>query len=79
MPPRSGVYALSNANGWIFVGEANDVQDALRRHLAEVGTKLRTALPTGFTFELCDSTERPSKLARLVQELAPSCNEPARI
>jgi hypothetical protein len=71
------VYALSNAREWLFIGSADDVQAALRSHLAEIGTKLRTAEPTGFTVELCDSVERPERLARLIHELSPSCN-PAR-
>lgn len=77
-PPRSGVYALSNAREWIFIGSADDVQAALRAHFAEVGTRLRAAAPTGFTFELCDAGERSARLARLITELSPSCNESAR-
>jgi len=77
-PSGSGIYALSNASRWIFIGDADDVQAALRSHLAEVGTKLRMAAPTGFTFELCDPAERAPRLARLIYELSPSCNEPDR-
>jgi hypothetical protein len=73
-PPSSGVYAISNASEWLFVGDADDVQAALRSHLAEIGTALKTAAPTGFTFELCGSGDRPGRLARLVDDFAPSCN-----
>lgn len=75
-PPYSGVYALSNAREWLFVGGADDVQAALRAHFGEIGTRLRTAAPTGFTVELCDAGERSARLARLIYDLSPACNEP---
>jgi hypothetical protein len=78
-PPRPGVYALSNANRWLFVGSADDVQAALRAHLAEAGTALRAALPTGFTFEICEPVARAGMVARLIQELSPSCAGPAQV
>jgi hypothetical protein len=74
-PPRPGVYALSNAREWVFVAEADDVQAALRAHLSAPGTRLREASPTGFTYELCLPAERRARVARLILELAPSCNE----
>ena len=73
-PPYSGVYALSNAREWVFVGEADDVQAALRSHLAAPGTQLRAAIPTGFTFELCRPAERSARVSRLILELSPRCN-----
>jgi hypothetical protein len=77
-PSVPGLYALSNASGWIFAGEAENVQEALRGHLAEAGTRVRDARPTGFTFEVCDPATRPARLARLIHELSPSCNIPVR-
>ena len=53
--PLPGVYALSNAREWVFLGAADDVQVALRVRLIEPGERLRTAAPTSFTLELCDS------------------------
>jgi hypothetical protein len=75
-PPLPGVYALSNAQEWVFVGAADDVQAALRAHLSEPGERLRSAAPTGFIFELCDSAARVGRLARLIHELSPLCNHP---
>jgi len=75
-PQRSGVYAISNANEWIFVGSTNDLQAALHNHLMEVGTPLKTKAPTGFTFEACDPAVRQVFLDELVAELRPSCNFP---
>jgi len=77
-PPCPGVYALSNAREWVLVAEADDLQAALRAHLSAPGTRLREASPTGFTFELCQPAERRSRVARLILELAPSCNERAQ-
>ncbi len=77
-PPYPGVYALSNAREWVFVAEADDVQAALRAHLSAPGTRLREASPTGFTFELCQPAERRARVARLILELAPCCNERAQ-
>jgi|SRR5579883_2971955 len=77
-PPCSGVYALSNASGWIYIAEADNMQAALMTHLSDLGAKLRTAAPTGFTFEPCEPGVRASRLARLIQDLSPSCNLPTR-
>lgn len=70
-PPFSGVYGLSNAREWLVIGEADDVQAALRAHLADAASPLRAAAPTGFTFELCDAATRPGRVARLAYELSP--------
>jgi hypothetical protein len=77
-PPLPGIYALSNAREWVFVGEAEDVQAALRAHLGAPGIRLRSAAPTGFTFELCGTTARHARIARLILELSPSCNDRAQ-
>ena len=37
-PRRRGVYAISNASEWLFVGSADDLQAALHKHLLETGT-----------------------------------------
>jgi hypothetical protein len=76
-PPLPGIYALSNAREWLFAAESDNVQESLRIHLAEAGTRLRDAAPTGFTFEVCDPATRSTRLARLIHELNPSCNLPA--
>src|ERR1044072_4167601 len=73
-PALSGVYALSNANGWLFVGQSADVQSALWKHLREGGTPPRQARPTGFSFELCEVGARNQRLTRLIRDLSPSCN-----
>ena len=66
--PRSGSWS----------GLADDVRAALRAHLNETGTRVRTAAPTGFTFELCDSAAHAMRLERLIYELLPLATIPCR-
>jgi excinuclease UvrABC nuclease subunit len=73
-PPLPGVYGLSNASQWIYVGAARDIQAALMAHLRETNTTLRSLSPKGFTFELCDAAQHSARQNRLVEEYAPVCN-----
>ena len=73
-PALPGVYGLSNAKEWIYVGAARDIQAALIAHLRETNTTLKLRSPTGFTFELCDAGQHAARESRLVGELAPVCN-----
>jgi excinuclease UvrABC nuclease subunit len=73
-PGCSGVYALSNAREWVFIGEASDIRARLLDHLRDSGTALLARHPTGFTFEICSPADRSSRQAELVRELAPYCN-----
>jgi hypothetical protein len=73
-PPSSGVYGLSNAREWLFIGEGNNIRAHLLEHLREMGTALRIQNPTGFTFELCSPGERIARQDRLVRELEPRFN-----
>jgi len=73
--PRScGVYAISNAAEWLFVGSADDLQAVLHKHLLEIGTPLKAKAPTGFTFETCHPEACRSRLQELLAELRPACN-----
>jgi hypothetical protein len=73
-PLTSGVYGISNASEWIYVGEADNIQDALLEHLHDVDTSLMKRQPTGFVFEVCDGGRRTARLDRLVLEYEPICN-----
>ena len=73
-PVCSGVYAISNAQEWLFVGSADDLQSALHKHLMEAGTPLKSKSPTGFTFEACGAGARQGLLDELVTDLRPCCN-----
>lgn len=76
-PAASGVYGLSNSREWIFVGETDDIREALMVHLEESDTHLTSRAPTGFTYELCAASGRVARQDRLVLELEPVCNRRA--
>lgn len=73
-PIASGVYGISNAREWIYIGETDNIQAALLSHLREADTSIMDRQPTGFVFEVCDSGRRPARRDRLVLEFGPSCN-----
>ena len=72
-PTTSGVYGISNADEWIYIGETDDIQGALLEHLREDDTSLMRRRPTGFVFEVCGAN-RWSRQDHLVAEYAPYCN-----
>jgi hypothetical protein len=76
-PASSGVYGLSSAREWIYVGETDDIRATLLRHLAEVNSAVSSRKPTGFTFEICAETARIERQSSLIKELAPVCNTPS--
>jgi hypothetical protein len=69
-----GVYGLSNAREWVFVGITDDIRSALLGHLQEANTTLKSRAPTGFTFEVCHPSQGAARASRLVAELSPFCN-----
>lgn len=77
-PRMGGVYAISNAREWLFVGSADDLQSALHRHLMETGTALKSQAPTGFSFQECENGTRQALLESLVRELRPTCNSDSK-
>jgi excinuclease UvrABC nuclease subunit len=70
-PASSGVYGLSNAREWIFVGETDNIKATLLSHLQETHTPLLERGPTGFVFELCVPYNRVARQERLIQEYQP--------
>jgi len=74
-PNASGVYGISNAQEWIYIGETDNIQGALLDHLGQSGTPMMKREPTGFVFEICDEASRWVRLDRLVSEYTPCCNQ----
>jgi len=72
-PAASGLYGLSNAREWIFVGETDNIKGSLLAHLRTT-SGLQDKQPTGFTFELCMASNRVSRQDVLIRELEPVCN-----
>lgn len=73
-PTLSGIYGISNAGEWIYIGETDNIQEALLRHLQDVDAALLKRQPTGFVFEVCDQSKRPTRQDRLVLEYEPTFN-----
>jgi hypothetical protein len=73
-PAASGVYGLSNARRWIYVGETANIQAELLKHLQHPDAFLREQAPSGFTFELCPAQYRVERQNQLVFELEPIGN-----
>lgn len=73
-PPSAGVYGLSNAREWVFVGESENIKAALLAHLQAPNRAVADHAPTGFTFEICAPHARFARQDRLIQELEPVCN-----
>lgn len=77
-PVASGVYGISNAREWIYIGETDNIRNSLMNHLQETNTALIKREPTGFVFEVCDQAQRSSRQDRLVGEYGPACNRQAQ-
>ena len=73
-PVASGVYGISNAREWIYIGQADNIQGALLAHLQDVDTSLMKRQPAGFVFELCAGARRSARQDRLIFEYEPACN-----
>jgi hypothetical protein len=73
-PAASGVYGLSNARQWIYVGETANIQADLLQHLQHPSAYLREHAPSGFTFELSPAEYRTDRQNQLIFELEPIGN-----
>jgi hypothetical protein len=73
-PAVSGVYGISNAREWIYIGETDNIQGALLDHLQDSSAQVMKKQPTGFVCEVCDGSRRPARHNRLIVEYGPACN-----
>ncbi len=73
-PTRSGIYGISNAREWIYIGATDNIQASLLRALQQSDSAILRRYPTGFVFELCDPIERLARHNRLILEYEPVCN-----
>jgi hypothetical protein len=72
-PAASGIYGVSNALEWIYIGESDNIQASLL-HLRD-DSALQQRAPTGFVFELCGPSARHARQDRLIVEYGPVCNQ----
>jgi hypothetical protein len=77
-PACCGLYGLSNAREWLYVGVADNIKATLMEHLRERNTFLADQHPTGFTFEECPSGNLIARRDCLILELEPVGNRRAR-
>jgi hypothetical protein len=70
-PSASGVYGISNAQQWIYIGQTDNIHAELIAHLQEGAGPVGQHQPTGFVFEICDRAARPTRQDRLVSEYSP--------
>lgn len=73
-PAGSGIYGVTNAREWIYIGQSDNIQDSLLRHLQKNDSVLMKEQPTGYIFELCDPAGCSARWDRLVREYEPRCN-----
>jgi hypothetical protein len=73
-PISPGVYGISNADEWIYVGATEDIQSTLLEHLQERDTDVIKRHPSGFVFEVCAGVRRTARRDSLVSEYDPTCN-----
>lgn len=70
-PALPGVYGISSARDWIFIGQSDDIRGALLAHLRVLNAAAPDAEATGFVFEACMGDQRRIRQERLVLEYAP--------
>lgn len=73
-PSAPGVYGISNASRWIYIGSADDIQTALLGYFDESRSPVMRLAPLGFVFEVCGAQDHSTRVRRLVTEYAPVCN-----
>lgn len=76
-PAAPGVYGISNAREWIYIGESDNIRGALLGLLQDLYTSMMKRQPTGFVFEVCEGSHRAARQDRLVLEYEPTCNRHA--
>lgn len=71
-PVSSGVYGLSNAHEWIYVGETDNIRASLLAHFMGSTEGIEHSDATGFAFELVPYQARIGRQQALIVELSPS-------
>jgi hypothetical protein len=70
-PAGAGVYGLTNARGWIFIGESDDIRASLLARLERKFAGVDGRAATGFFFESWPTGDCTARRDRLIQELGP--------
>jgi hypothetical protein len=70
-PTGPGVYGIANSENWIYIGDSDNLEAALLRHLNASDTDLVQRNPTLFAWEKTLATDRAERKIALTQELKP--------
>jgi hypothetical protein len=73
-PQAAGVYGISNAREWIYIGHAPNIQMALLDCFQDPDSALMKKQPQGFVFEVCDESYWAARQDRLILEYEPTFN-----
>lgn len=73
-PIVPGVYGMSTAREWVYIGQSEGIRGALLEHLRVLDTAVLKWEPTGFVFEACTGEHRKTRQNSLILEYAPICN-----
>lgn len=74
-PALGGVYGISNAREWLYIGYSDNIQGALMAHRQERDSLLVRSGPTGFVFELSWPETQTERCQKLIREYGPVCNQ----
>jgi hypothetical protein len=74
-PAMGGVYGISNAREWLYIGQSENIQSTLMNHLQERDSLLVRSSPTGFVYEVSWPERQSERCSRLIREYAPTCNQ----
>jgi len=72
VPEASGVYGLFNFRRQLFIGEAENMQAALLRHLSGRKSEPWRFRATRFSFQVCAEDLRKQRAAELIQRYQPA-------
>ena len=73
VPNASGVYKIHTPHRWVYIGESEDIQESLFRHLNEPSESMTRFGPLSFSLELVPAGERHALQEGLIAELEPAC------
>ena len=70
-PAESGVFGLYNRQFQIMIGESENIQASLLRHLEDPELRARRYRPSDFSFETCAAKLRKQKAVELIESFRP--------
>jgi hypothetical protein len=72
-PPQSGVYALFSGERWVYIGESENIQVHLLKHLNGPDACILQNDVTSFAYESVPAESRVPRQKALIREFSPVC------